>query len=86
MLTVNISPILIMTQTCNDKLYYKKTLIFFLKINENMLKMYFKVAAILNNTMLRLYINLLIPEMKLRVLNIDVLLKKVSIPDGSRFI
>ena len=62
--TVNISPKFIMAQTCNDKLYYKKNIDFFLKINENMLKIYFKVVAILNNTMLRLYIKFLILEMK----------------------
>ena len=36
--------------------------------------------------MLRPYIKLLISEMKFRVLNIDVLLIKVSITDGRRLI
>ena len=51
-----------------------------------MLKLYFKVAASLNNTMLRLCIIFFIPEMKLRVLNKDYLLIKISITDGRRFI
>ena len=36
--------------------------------------------------MLRPYVKLSISEMKLRVLNIDVLFMKVSITDGSRLI
>ena len=75
-LGVNISPKLIMTQTCNYELYYKKSSKLFLKINVNMQKLYFKVVAIL-----RPYIKRLIPEMKLRVLNIDGLFIKVSITD-----
>ena len=65
-----------MTQTCNYELYYKKSSKLFLKINVNMQKLYFKVVAIL-----RPYIKRLIPEMKLRVLNIDGLFIKVSITD-----
>ena len=58
-----------MTQSCNYKLYYQKTSFeLFPKIYEDMQKMYFKEVAILIP-----YIKLLILEMKLRVLNIDVL-------------
>ena len=42
MLTVNISPRLIMAQACNYKLYYKKRN-FFLNINENTQNLYFKL-------------------------------------------
>ena len=83
MLTVNISPKLIMTQTCNYKLYYQKNhRNFFLKINENMQKNVLQNGDPLEYTILRPYIKLLMPELKLRVLNIDVLLIKVSITDG----
>ena len=48
--------------------------------------MYFKVAAILNNFMLRPYIKILRSEMKLRVLIIDILLIKVSNTDARMLI
>ena len=45
--------------------------------------LYFEVAAILNILCLH---HTLTPEIKLKVLNIDVLLIKVSITDGRRLI
>ena len=51
----------------------------FLNINENMQKLCFKVAAILN-----IYVKFLISEIKLKVLNIDVLPIKENITYGRR--
>ena len=47
MFTVNIFPNLIMTETCNYKLYCNNHGNFF-KINKNMQNLYFKIAAILD--------------------------------------
>ena len=48
MLTVNVSPKSIMTETCNYNLYCKKAHGKFYKINENVQNLYFKMAAVLN--------------------------------------
>ena len=81
-LTVNISPKLIMTQTCNYKLYYQKIIDFFSEDKQKRAKNVLQREYII----LRPYIKLLTSEMKLRVLNIDVLLIKVSITDGRRLV
>ena len=54
MLTVNISPKLIMTETCSIYKLYCKNHGNFLKINENIRNLYFKLAAMLNKVCLNL--------------------------------
>ena len=71
-----------MTQTCNYKLYYQKIIDFFSEDKQKRAKNVLQREYII----LRPYIKLLTSEMKLRVLNIDVLLIKVSITDGRRLV